>query len=202
MPYKRSPPESGFMSEAHLKSDFWKNHANFGWIHNFNFAANWLERFKICYIFYSPWTEQAGGHMSGSSRHSQVIHLHRSTYRASSCPGRLEPSWKPMSVYGYSVQSLRRRWRRAGSNGGVPKPSCCEFKERSPTAVALWGGLEAGGGRLGPHGNLICLKNVLISTFIREVLDFFFPRRIYFFLTNGWNKWIWHICSWLTAPSW
>lgn len=47
--------------------------------------------------------------------------------------------------------------------------------------MALWGELEAGGGRLGPHGNLICLKNVLISTFIREVPDFFFPPEGFIF---------------------
>lgn len=49
--------------------------------------------------------------------------------------------------------------------------------------MALWGGLEAGGAGLGTHGNLICLKNGLIS-FIREVLDFF-PRRSYFSLQMG-----------------
>lgn len=76
-------------------------------------------------------------------RRTQVIRLRGSVYQLSSCRGRLEPSWKSTSVYGYSVRALRRRWREGTFRGqGVLWTSCRGFKERSPTAVPLQGGSE------------------------------------------------------------
>lgn len=119
-------------------------------------------------------TERAGGHLSGSpessSCHSQVIHLRGSAYRASSCcRGRLKPTGRRSMITACKVGGGARA---EGEVSGGLLPSCCEFSERSPTAVAL----EAGGAGLSPHGNLICLKSVFIT---RSPLFFFSGRSIF-----------------------
>lgn len=70
--------------------------------------------------------------------------------------------------------------RAEGEGSGGLLPSCCEFSERSPTAVAL----EAGGAGLSPHGNFICLKSV----FIRRGPIFCFSGRSIFPQMGGKNK--------------
>lgn len=79
-------------------------------------------------------------------------------------------------VRGSGGEKIRLRAYGEGGRGEVQKTSCCEFKERSPAAVALKGGSE-GSGKWRAWGHVATqydLKHqaavfVLIFTFLREI---------------------------------
>lgn len=143
-------------------------------------------------------TGSAGKALEQSGQEDTWAALHRASpgvLRWSTC---LDPLTGRAAAAGGSgpLESLRQATitaRKVGGSataegrfrggGGVLQPSCCEFKERSPTAVAL----EAGGGDLSPHGNLISLKNVNFNFYYDMSYIFSFRRKLSF-STNGCNK--------------
>lgn len=91
---------------------------------SFHFMPSLMGPFGLFFFLSVVLCEQGGRQQDtwaalrrSNPRRTQVIRLRGSVYQLSSCRGRLEPSWKSTSVYGYSARALRRRWREGTFRG-------------------------------------------------------------------------------------